>query len=1136
MKKLAQKMKNQLLLVVILTLSSSSLKLFGQLKLDYYYTWGLNNSGQLGLGSQTSHNNPKLFDSFDLSTIKAGNDYVVAIKKDGSLWAWGNNSYKQLGLGDSVNRSTPTQVGSDKDWLEVAVGTYHTLAIKKDGTLWSWGTNDYGQLGLGNTLTYSSPKQIGSDTNWLNIAAGRDHSLAVKKDGTLWAWGDNDYAQLGLGNKVSHKAPQQVGPNKTWKSVYAGDIHSMALTKTGTLFSWGDNSYGQLGLIRSFVINLRKRPNQVGDLSIWAAIDVGGYHNIAIKKDGTLWAWGNNGYGQLGLGTTVDEYTPKRIGNSSNWVKTSAGANHTHAIQTDGSLWGWGYNDFGQLGLSNNLDFSSPQKLSIGGSECTFIELGSNFTIAKLKCLINNYKAISSNDTIVGFVNLKSKNNKIKTYLWSTGATTNEISVNRSGLYSLYEVDSNGCTGKSEVFIKECAIPNFIKVSNSDTIVGLGLGLTLKSKNLKINKYSWSNGSNQSKIIVTQPGKYTLTEIDSNGCIGLSSVEIKDCNIGNYKSQKDTVLGEGKSIMLSSTNSGIQKYLWSTGDTVYNAVISSIGSYRLTEVDSNNCKGISQFSVSYCKIPNFVGLSSTDTIVASGISANVESKNSNIARHKWSTGQETSKITVSNPVRLSLLEVDTNGCHGNSSVFISFCEITSPSKLYSRDTIVVYSGSFLLQSKNTKIENYYWSTGERSEKIVVKSSGNYSLLELDSFGCRAEDNIVVYFKRVIGCNRVRLESPISPKVKVKWSTGDSTNYLEVLKSGIVTLTLTDSNANKTYDTTFVQLVNEEISIARDTILCNVMFQDTLKLNLTNWFRNTDYNYYNNSKDQVNTTNNFINKIGSINWSGFAALKSNPNVKCPISGQITPYLSYPRLVNKFTDTIKTITNTLKPAILSKQYSKYTWSNGETAFTTKFNNSGKHWFRHSSDTGCSQTDSFHFSRINLTVPTRITAKFGSKITLKVKDSLNTSSYVAWSTGDTGWYTVYTVTNNTDTIFATQHDAYRSVTKFTVITGRLEPIRTIEEYDNLDNDSTGNNNAQNNTAGIEVSSVNTIRIYPNPVGSEITLDGLIHPSNYEIHTVTGQLVQSGKTSPKINVENLQTGLYLLKLENISVKFVKE
>ena len=205
-----------------------------------------------------------------------------------------------------------------------------------------------------------------------------------------------------------------------------------------------------------------------------------------------------------------------------------------------------------------------------------------------------------------------------------------------------------------------------------------------------------------------------------------------------------------------------------------------------------------------------------------------------------------------------------------------------------------------------------------------------------------------------------------------------------------------------------------------------------------------------------------------------------------------------------------------------------------FHTRINNSGNYWFRHSNDLGCSQTDTFHFSRINLTIPSRITAKLGAKVIVRVKDSLNTASSVVWSTGDTGWYTVYTVTKNTDTIFATQSDAYRSVTKFTVVTGRAEPIKTTEEWDILEEDSNDTNTQK--TASVETSSVNSIKVYPNPVSSEITLERLTRSMNYEIHTITGQLVKSGKTSQKINVENLQTGLYILKLENVSVKFVKE
>jgi hypothetical protein len=169
----------------------------------------------------------------------------------------------------------------------------------------------------------------------------------------------------------------------------------------------------------------------------------------------------------------------------------------------------------------------------------------------------------------------------------------------------------------------------------------------------------------------------------------------------------------------------------------------------------------------------------------------------------------------------------------------------------------------------------------------------------------------------------------------------------------------------------------------------------------------------------------------------------------------------------------------------------------------------------------------------------------VIVRVKDSLNTASSVVWSTGDTGWYTVYTVTKNTDTIFATQTDEYRSVTKFTVVTGRAEAIKTSQEWNDPDNNNQDNNNSdgdstntnfQNNSASVEVSSLNNIKVYPNPVRAEITLAGLTRSTNYQIHTITGQLVQSGKTSQKIKVENLQTGLYVLKLENVSVKFVKE
>lgn len=105
------------------------------------------------------------------------------------LWSWGLNDYGQLGIGSTVNKSSPNQVGALTTWLNIACGGYFTLAIKTDGTLWSWGYNASGALGLGNTTYYSSPKQVGALTTWSNIDGGASYSLATKTDGTLWSWG-----------------------------------------------------------------------------------------------------------------------------------------------------------------------------------------------------------------------------------------------------------------------------------------------------------------------------------------------------------------------------------------------------------------------------------------------------------------------------------------------------------------------------------------------------------------------------------------------------------------------------------------------------------------------------------------------------------------------------------------------------------------------------------------------------------------------------------------------------------------------------------------------------------------------------------------------------------------------------------
>jgi alpha-tubulin suppressor-like RCC1 family protein len=217
-------------------------------------------------------------------------------------------------------------------------------------------------LGLGNTTNYSSPKQVGALTNWLNISASSYGCMATKTDGTLWAWGGNSYGRLGLGDKTNRNSPVQVGAGTTWSTVSAKNYYGAAIKTDGTLWTWGYNYYGTLGIGST---TNRSSPVQVGSLTNWSVIHiVTNGTMLAVKTDGTLWGWGNSGNGQLGLSAAPVSYSsPKQIGALTTWQNVSGGAANSSAIKTDGTVWTWGNNAQGQLGLGNTTSYSSPKQV-----------------------------------------------------------------------------------------------------------------------------------------------------------------------------------------------------------------------------------------------------------------------------------------------------------------------------------------------------------------------------------------------------------------------------------------------------------------------------------------------------------------------------------------------------------------------------------------------------------------------------------------------------------------------------------------------------------------------------------------------------------------------------------------------------
>ncbi len=245
---------------------------------------------------------------------------------------------------------------------QIAGGRFHTLVLDVNGTLWASGQNNYGQVGNGTTINALSPVQLPSV--WTKITAGGYFSVGIKSDGTLWSWGANTsgYA-LGrnIGAQYYSNQPGQIGSDNDWVDVFSGAIHTLALKSDGSLWAWGYNSAGQLGrgTMDSSLI-----PIQVGTDTDWKSISAGEYHSLAIKTNGTLWVWGSNSFGEMGNNSRVNVLSPLQVGTATDWLQAVGGSNFTIALKTDHTRWVWGTENNGASGDGWNSGYRlTPYKI-----------------------------------------------------------------------------------------------------------------------------------------------------------------------------------------------------------------------------------------------------------------------------------------------------------------------------------------------------------------------------------------------------------------------------------------------------------------------------------------------------------------------------------------------------------------------------------------------------------------------------------------------------------------------------------------------------------------------------------------------------------------------------------------------------
>jgi len=321
------------------------------------WTWGINSYGQLGTNNTITRSTPvtTFAGGTNWKQVACGGNYTAAIKTDGTLWTWGENSYGiaifdditfyygQLGDNTIINRSTPvTTFAGGTNWKQVSGGRSNTAAIKTDGTLWTWGTNYYGELGNNSTTEniLTPITTFAGGTNWKQVACGGNHTTAIKTDGTLWTWGRGTDGQLGDNNTSSRLAPV-------------------------TTFAGGTN---------------------------WKQVAGGGNHTAAIKTDGTLWIWGRGTDGRLGNNTTTQRNTPvTTLAGGTNWKQVACGYNHTAAIKTNGTLWTWGLNSYGQLGINNANPRCTPVTTFAGGTDWK-----------QVACAGSHTAAIKTSDDLIG--------------------------------------------------------------------------------------------------------------------------------------------------------------------------------------------------------------------------------------------------------------------------------------------------------------------------------------------------------------------------------------------------------------------------------------------------------------------------------------------------------------------------------------------------------------------------------------------------------------------------------------------------------------------------------------------------------------------------------------------------------------
>lgn len=491
-------------------------------KLNFYgAVSGKINNGVIEINSQddydvngyerTTEENWELFSSLDNVQAVAGGYHTLVLKSDGSVWAWGDNKYGQLGDGTNNDSNVPIKVvGLPENIITVSAGLYNTMALTEGGQVYCWGFNHWGQLGNGNRADKTVPSLTTFDGGYpfyaKEISMGYDYSVAISTLDVLTTWGRNWNHQLGSRRNITGEDtrdcvdyPEYAYVRGNWQAekVSAGCNHTIGLTLNGALITWGNNSYGELGVSGGNIIN--ENSNLMTEYEPFKDISAGNFFTLALSKDGTIFAWGENSHGQLGNNSINNKDEPVIIDNIINIKSISAGQKHVVALAEDGDLYVWGSNRDGELGDGTNEDRHLPYKLTggenqvrnenekISASENHVIIINSNGTVSSSGDNTYGQLGDETNRNNKGFVTVKRLSNIIEV----AAGENYSLALDSDGYVHSWGNNSLGTLGTGNT--NDSNIP--IKIKNLSNIVKISAGqnhvLALDSNGVI---YSWGNG------------------------------------------------------------------------------------------------------------------------------------------------------------------------------------------------------------------------------------------------------------------------------------------------------------------------------------------------------------------------------------------------------------------------------------------------------------------------------------------------------------------------------------------------------------------------------------------------------------------------------------------------------------------